>query len=133
MYSFGSEKKASENVTVESNEICLPACCDSKKEKKNSNKEGGEKFKGFCKTAWQKGCDNEFVVCRKGDVIIRIPVWAMILIVLFTFHITLPLMLISLFFGCRYSFEGKDNLSKVNDAMEKVGNAADKVKEEFTK
>lgn len=105
-----------------------------KKEKKNANgKSAGEKFSDFCKKAWQKGNDNEFVVRHKDEVIIRIPVWVMIVILVFTFHITLPVMLISLFFSCKYGFEGKDDLSKVNRAMDKASDIADNIKDEFNK
>ena len=101
-------------------------CC---KDKKSCD---GEKFKEFCKSSWKKGNENFFVVTHKEETIIKIPVWAMILILIFTFHITLPVMLISLFFGVRYAFRGEADFEAVNKAMDKAGDYADSVKEEFS-
>ena len=112
-------------------ERCVPSCNGSKEENKKNKGNGGEKFKSFCKDFWKKGNDNEFIMKRKGEIVIRIPVWVFILILIFTFHITLPLMLISLFFNCRYCFEGKDDLNKVNDVMDQAGDAAEKIKNDY--
>ena len=68
---------------------------------------------------------------RHDEVIIRIPVWALVVILLLTFQVTLPLMLISLFFGCKYGFEGKDDLSKANDVMDQVSETAERFKDEM--
>lgn len=109
-----------------------PNCQNEKNdERRRKAKEDEEKFKSFCKDAWKKGNDNDFVMKRKDQTYIRIPVWIFILILIFTFHITLPVMLVSLFFGCRYGFEGQDDLSKVNEVMNQASEAADKVKEEY--
>lgn len=112
-------------------ERCVPVCTDSKEERKKKAKADGEKFKSFCKNAWRKGNDNVFIMRRKDENVIKIPVWAFILILLFTFHVVLPLMLISLFFECRYCFEGKDDLNKVNDVMNQAGDAAEKIKADY--
>ena len=103
-------------------------CCKGKK----SCGADGEKFKEFCKSSWKKGNENFFVVTHKNDTIIKIPVWAMILILIFTFHIALPVMLVSLFFGVRYAFKGEADFEAVNKAMDKAGEYADSVKEELT-
>ena len=59
------------------------------------------------------------------------PAWAFALILLFTWKTAIPVMLISLFFQVRYSFEGKDDLSAANDFMDKVGNMAQDVASGF--
>lgn len=125
------ESNSSEKVNE--TEKCLPACCEKKAENKDKSKCDGSKFKGFCKDAWQKGNDNEFIMRRHDEVIIRIPVWALVVILLLTFQVTLPLMLISLFFGCKYGFEGKDDLSKANDVMDQVSETAERFKDEMFK
>ena len=40
-------------------------------------------------------------------------------------------MVVALFFGCNYSFRGKDEMKLANDVCEKVSEAADKVKEGY--
>lgn len=77
--------------------------------------------------------NNAFCVKKNEEQIIRIPVILLVLILFFTWRIALPVLIIGLFFGLRYSFEGKDDLSQANDLMDSAGNAADRVKEELTK
>lgn len=97
----------------------------------------GSKFKRFCKLVWKKGKENFFVVERKGEMIIKIPVWVLVILLLLVWQILIPLMIISLFFECRYSFRGEDDLSSVNSAMEKAGEVAsemaERAKDEFHK
>ena len=76
---------------------------------------------------------NSLCVTRKDSVLFVLPVWAFVLILLLAWRIVLPVMIISLFFWVRYSFTGEDDLSKANAFMDKVGNIADDVKEEFRK
>ena len=55
-----------------------------------------------------------------------------VLLVLFFFWITIPLFIISLFFGYRYRFRGKDlGREPVNRAMDSAADAADEVKRSF--
>ena len=55
----------------------------------------------------------------------------LILALLFAWKIVLPAVVIALFFDCRYSFSGKDDLSPANKAMDKASEVAEKVKSEF--
>ena len=121
-----NEKYVPSIVVGEEESKSKDGCC------KNKKSCDGEKFKEFCKSSWKKGNENFFVVTHKNDTIIKIPVWAMILILIFTFHITLPVMLVSLFFGVRYAFKGEADFEAVNKAMDKAGEYADSVKEELT-
>lgn len=106
-------------------------------DKVNEQKESGEsclkKLARLFKKAWQKGNDNDFCVFHKDEEIIRVPVWVFVLALLFAWHVILIVMVVSLFFDCRYSFVGKDDLSKVNQFMSKANNLAEKAKEEYDK
>ena len=75
--------------------------------------------------------DNAFCVKRHGDEVLRVPLLATVVILLFTWRIMLPVALIALLFGFRYSFEGKDELKDANDLMESAGIAAESLKEGF--
>ena len=57
--------------------------------------------------------------------------WVFALILLFFWETVIPVMLISLFFGVRFSFTGEDDLSSANNFMEKAGDMADEVRSEF--
>lgn len=104
-----------------------------KKSEKSQSKDTNSKFKNWIKLVWKKGNENYLIVCRHDEILVDIPVWVFILILIFAWHISLVLMLISLFFGCRYQFVGPDDLEKVNEASAKVSEAAEKIKDEFNK
>lgn len=76
---------------------------------------------------WQKLRDNSFHVSRRGDEIIKMPAFVLVLALLCFWKILLPLMLVGMIFGIRYSFSGKDNLDKANEMMDKAGHLADEV------
>ncbi len=106
-------------------------------DKVHEQKESGEscfkKLGRLFKKAWQKGNDNDFCVFHKNEEIIRVPVWVFVLALLFAWHLILIVMVVSLFFDCRYCFAGKDDLSKVNQFMSKANDLAEKAKEEYDK
>ena len=102
-----------------------------KVERKNENK--GRAFTDKVKALWHKSCENYFVVEHNDDQLIKIPIWAFIIIMLFTWHVTAIVMIVGLFFGCRYSFKGQAQMKMANDVMDKAADVADKVKDEFDK
>ncbi|MBP3900669.1 MAG: hypothetical protein J6D53_04305 [Blautia sp.] len=92
-----------------------------------------EGIKGFFRRFFDICRNNAFVVKRNEEQIINIPVILMIVILFFSWRVSLVVLVVGLFFGFRYSFEGRDELKEANELMESAGNAAEKVKEEFTK
>lgn len=87
------------------------------------------KFCAKCKELARSGMDTTFVAERKGERIIALPVLFVIL-GMFIWGATLWLLVIGLFFGFRYSLEGKGALvSDINDAMGKAADVADDIKE----
>ena len=96
--------------------------------------DGFERFMAFVGRAIKKGNANSFCVLRHGEERFRLPVTALVLLLIFTFYLTLPLMVLGLFFGFHYRFAGPElGRDKINDAMEKAAQAAEKVKEEVKK
>lgn len=110
---------------------------ESVKDKVNGQKESSEEFiqklGRLFKKGFQKSKDNYFCVRRKGEDIFKVPVWVFILVLLCTWHVTLLIMIIALFFECEYSFCGKDDLKSANKVMEKASKFANKVKDEYDK
>lgn len=101
-------------------------------EQEETQKEGFfQKIGHLFKILLQKSRDNSFYVVRKEEEIFHMPVWALVLLLLFFWKILIPVMIVALFFECRYSFKGKDNLDGVNKAMNKAGDLADRVKDEY--
>ena len=85
------------------------------------------------RSAINLGNRNRFEV-RKGDeVLLEMPVLVLVLLMLFAFWVCLPLLVIGLFAGFRYSFSGAElGRESVNSAMDKAAEAVEKVKEEVT-
>lgn len=92
-----------------------------------------KKLSRFAKILLQKSKDNSFYITRKDEEIFHMPVWALALLLLFTWKLLIPVMIVALFFECRYSFKGKDNLDGVNKAMDKASDLADRVKDGYEK
>lgn len=101
----------------------------------NKEKKRGNEFTDKLKVLWHKSCENYFIVKRENDdrIKIQIPIWAFILILLFTWQITPIVMIVGLFFGFRYGFTGAAEMKLANEMCDKASEAADKVKEEYEK
>lgn len=82
---------------------------------------------------WRKSLDNSFCVKRKGEEVIKVPVWVLILALLIEWRLVALVLAAGLFLGCQYSFCGKDDLEGANKMMEKASEFADKVKDEYEK
>ncbi|MBR0596872.1 DUF4342 domain-containing protein [Sinanaerobacter chloroacetimidivorans] len=114
------------------------------KENVHYGKENGREGSSFGQTMnrffkWvgrviHKGNVNALIVEKNGDHIIKLPVTALVLLLVFAFWFVIPLMIIGLFFSFRYSFQGPDlGCDKVNDAMDSVARAAEDFKNDIRK
>ena len=93
-----------------------------------------KKFMNWIGSLIKKGCENFFIVSKKDEEIITMPVIVIVLLLLFAFWVVLPLMVVGLFFGFRYRFSGSITKSvDVNMACDKAAEAAETIKQEFTK
>lgn len=78
-----------------------------------------------------RGNINHLEVVKGESEIITIPVTILVLLLMFTFWITIPLLVVGLFFNYRYMFVGPDlGREGVNNAMDSVADAAEKLKKE---
>ena len=99
---------------------------EQRKERKEKVRSGFDKIKYFVTS-------NFLMIKRNGELIAKLPVWAMILILVFAWHISIVAIIVSLFFGVGYSFSGDADMSAANNVMNKASSAAEKVKEEYEK
>jgi hypothetical protein len=89
-------------------------------------------FISFIKKLFKKGNRNNFEVIKDGKVIMSIPVTILVVLIIFAFWITIPIMIIGLFLGYKYAFSGPElGKDKVNRAMDSVSSAAENLKKEF--
>lgn len=94
-------------------------------------KEMMSKFWAWCCKVFHHGNTNYFEVKRESNTILTLPLTILILLLIFAFWITIPLLVVGLFFSCRYSFHGSQ-IEKIdmNSVMNSAADAADKVKNE---
>jgi hypothetical protein len=125
---YYSSEKTSDTSAV----ACKTKCWE--KENKYSN--GGETFNSLIKKIGafflkmlRKGTANSFEVLKGEESKASIPVIALALLLIFAFWVTIPLIIIGMFFGFRYRFNGPDFIGNtVNDAMNSAADAADNLK-----
>ena len=103
------------------------------KSNRKNDKPLGQKIKHLFHLIWIKIRDNKFVVERNDNTIIDVPVWVLIIAILLAFWPTCVILIVGLFFNCRYAIQGADDATAINNALDKAGDAVDKVKDEFDK
>jgi len=95
-------------------------------------KKSAKSFGDWMKDVFDKGNKNSLQMHRKNEKLIEMPITAFVLLLIFCFWVIIPLMVISLFLGCRYSFSGNElGKDSVNSAMGKATDIADNIKNEF--
>jgi len=76
------------------------------------------------------GNRNRFAVHKNGERLLEMPVTALALLMLCAFWVCVPLLVIGLFAGCRYSFQGKElGREGVNAALGRASDAAEAMKQ----
>lgn len=106
--------------------------------KHNQNQENAQHFKeafhglaAWVKKMVGKGNRNQFEVAKKGENVISIPVTILVIAMIFAFWVVVPLTVIGLFFGFRYTFNGPDlGKDSINKAMDSVAEVAENIKKE---
>lgn len=102
---------------------------------------GDGPFARGCRSLWDglmellhKGNTNQLVMTnRDGKREFGMPVTLFVILLLAAFWVVLPLMIVALFFGNRFSFLGPDlGRDDINGAMGKATDFAESVKQEFT-
>ena len=95
----------------------------------NGQNEGGKQIRRFIRRAVRSLMGSSFQVIRKGEELARIPAAVFALLLLFTYHVAVPVMVLALFFQVRYRFTG--DLGRANEWMDKASDFAEEVKERF--
>ena len=91
-----------------------------------------KRFGRFCLKMLNKGNTNFLDATKRGELMFSCPVTAVVVLVLFFFWVTIPLFVLSLFFGFRYRFRGEDlGRDSVNAVMDGAANVVDDVKKSF--
>ena len=88
-----------------------------------------KKIGKFCLRMISKGNANSFEALKAEEIKASFPVTVLAVLLIFAFWVTVPLIIIGLFFGLRYRFIGPDFSSNtINDAMNSAADAAENFK-----
>ena len=69
--------------------------------------------------------DNELEIWRRDKPVTALPVLILVLLVIFVYYLTIPLLILGLFLGFRYRFSGPDlERDSLNDVMDNVADTA---------
>ncbi|MBY0754151.1 ubiquitin [Clostridium sardiniense] len=107
---------------------------DNNDSKSKNNFEGI--FESICKAI--DTCNNIFVEIRRSGIgLLKIPLTVLILLLLFTFWIIIPLMIVGLFFEIEFLVSSKsintDKVDKVNEVFSEIAKNAQIIKDKFKK
>lgn len=92
-----------------------------------------ERFGRRCKEVLDYCWKNSFVVKRKDEQLLEIPVLVLIILLICLFWITIILLVVGLFLDCRYSFRGVDKMTvDINNMCDKASEVCNNIKEEFS-
>lgn len=93
-----------------------------------------KRFGRFCLKILHKGNVNTFEVLRGDECKASVPVTVLVVLLLAAFWVVLPLIVIGLFFGLHYRFQGPDlGRNPVNRAMDSAADAAEDLKRSVEK
>lgn len=91
--------------------------------KKSTIGDGVDRFISWAGDLLKKSCKSTFHVEHEGKQVVAVPLLVFILLLIFAFWITLPLMIVGLFFDYKYHFEGINKID-VNEVCDKASAAA---------
>lgn len=103
-------------------------------EKKSSVGQLLDRFVHWCGKVLKKGWETQFCVSdKRGELIMKVPVLMLILAFLLAFWLVTILILIGLFQGCHFRFEGIEDIRvNLNGMCDKASEACDSVKKSFS-
>lgn len=119
-------------TTQPEEEKLLPEVVEVKSEGEKKVKEDSELARKF-RAIWKKISENYLIISRNEERVLKVPVWLFILVVLIGWEFIPIIIVISLFFGCHYTFEGVDEMKTVNSAMNKADEVVEHIKDEYKK
>lgn len=88
-----------------------------------------KRFIRFCGQILHRGNINSMQVIKDGEVKTTISITILVVMMFLFFWVTVPLLVIGLFCGCRYVFTGPDfGKEAVNNAMDAAASTAESIK-----
>lgn len=104
------------------------------KEKKRRGNQGLKNVGEHIRRLIACGNRNRFEIRKDGKSVMELPVTVLVLALVCAFWVCVPLLVIGLFTGCRYSFGGRElGRAGLNDALAKAADVAERMKQNAAK
>ncbi len=88
-----------------------------------------DKFFSWCGKIIKKSVETKFIVLHHNEQAAEIPVLALVLLMVIAFWVTIPLLIIGLFFDFKYHFRGVGKVTiDLNDMCDKAADACGSIK-----
>lgn len=99
---------------------------------KRSSGDTIQRFFKWCGRVLKKCCEATFEVSRNDKNMVSVPVIVLLLCLAGLFWLTVVLLIVGLFCGCRYSFKGLSKTSiDINDVCDKASETCENIKSDF--
>ena len=105
---------------------------DKVEEQEQSAPSLGRSVKKFFRTMFRFIKETTFIVSRTDEIFFTMPTMVAVILLLVFWEALFPVMIIALFFGVRYSFDGAGSAETANRVLNRAGDFANDVKNEFT-
>ena len=91
------------------------------------------KFGKWCGRMIQKSVEVDFCVTKNDKLLLKVPVLALVLALLFAFWLFAILLVVGLFCGCKYYFWGMDEIATINlnQICEQASETCEDIKKDF--
>lgn len=83
----------------------------------------------YIKRLWRFLLDTSFTIYHRNEKAFSVPILVLAVLLVCCFWVVLPLLVIGLFVGCKYRFEGKKAADAANRAMEKLDGVVENIKD----
>ncbi|MCR5791258.1 MAG: hypothetical protein K6G83_15350 [Lachnospiraceae bacterium] len=102
------------------------------REKEPTGRGFATRLKHVFSVIWRTLLDNSISMRSKsGEEVLKVPLILLFVLVLLGFGVIIPVMVVLLFFGFRYNIVGEKDMPNVNEMLNRAGDVAENMKEEF--
>ena len=129
-----SSSYTSANQTEETVERMTGDVVDKDGKRAGTTGEKAARFGASVERLFKTLMNQSFLVERKGEEIITLPVLMFLVVLILGINVTVPLLIVGLFCGCHYHFVGTKPVTvDINEMSSKASKYADKIKDSFSK
>ncbi len=90
------------------------------------------KFGKWCGRVIQKSLEIDFCVTKNEKLLLKVPVLVLVLALLIAFWLLAILLVVGLFCGCKYDFQGMDTATiNLNQICEQASETCENIKKDF--